>query len=659
LSTNVKNIDEFRDKVISGNNKADLLEEVKENNRYSNKTHKYQIVTMSNEEWFRITSNGRSFLSEIFSDYICKHYKIYNCEGNLYIYDSGYYKNISKSALESLIEKTFRKLEYTDFKTNWTNETIQRIESKTYISLDKFDSIFNIYENIINVKNGIIKFDFKTGEFEFLKHDEKYKITIQLDVEYNPDCKNLFNWDKFLSTSLNTDKERMFLQEIGGYSLINHLNNNGQNIYCLHGEGGNGKGTFRRILNSILGSRNYTDCKASQLTNSDKQNQFFGFQFKNKLLLGTTETNYDFKDFSLLKALSGGDRQSIEMKGTNELNDYFFNGKIILSTNNKIKIYDTSKGTKRRIKFLEMDNDIKNTISDLDKRLSSEKESIFVWFLDGLKRLIKNNFIHILPDSHYEIFNMYMEHSNNFLRFVRNHIKIGKAIMKTEIFKLFQEQYGNIYRNKDELYLNFEKELKNENINFEVRRYNGVKSFFDGQEKNTTAYIGIEYVEHKEEEYKEENTNINPSTSIDHNVVLDYIRNCIHDEKIGEIEIELKNWKSNKKTNRGDLHNIVESNINKEFELIKDTTELEEIKKIPPQSSHCEDVFYLDLNNFSLVKTDNYKDVNKIYVQNNKIIVPDVNNTLLKMDIASNYLKHKLKTGMSFDEAKNVLNSTI
>lgn len=531
MKPNVKNNDDYIDKVVYGNNKNDLLEEVKENKDLYKHLGKYQIVTMSNEKWFRITQSGRSFLPEVFADFFCKSHNLYVCEDNYYIYSGGYYKLITKRALMSLIEEELRKFEYVDLKSNWTNEALSRIESKEYISIERFDKYFNNYENIINVKNGIIKFDFKSGSYEFLDHSEEYKTTIQLDVKYNPDEKDLTNWYNFIDTSLNDEKEKMLLQELMGYCFINHLSNNAQNIYCIHGEGGNGKGTTRRILNKILGTKNYVDVKANLLTDSEKQNQFFGFQFKDKLLLGTTETNYEFKDLSLLKSLSGGDTQSSEVKGANQTVDYDFMGKIILSTNDKIKIRDTSKGTKRRLKFLKMDNDIKKPISDLDKRLLNEKTAIFNWCLDGLKRLIKNDFIHTLPDSHFEIFDRYMEHSNNYLRFIRNHIKGGKGIIKTEIFKLFNEQFGNIYRNKDELYSNFEKELKNENINFEIKQYNGVKSVFNGESKNTISYVGIEYVEHKE--YEEINSiKIKEHIDCDEKRVIDFLESLDKDKFI-------------------------------------------------------------------------------------------------------------------------------
>ena len=497
------------DNVITGNNKADLLEEVKENKEAYNKKGKYQIVTMTKEPWFRITQNGRNFLSEPFKQYMLSKYEFYVVEDNYYIYADGYYKAITKKMLKSIIEKELRMYKYIDIKDNWVNEVISRIENSRFFSIEYFNEQFNIYKDIINVKNGVIKFDFNTCEYRFLEHNEEYKTTIQLNVKYNKNSKSLENWNRFLSTSLNTDKERAFLQEIMGYLLINHFNNNGQNFYCFHGAGGNGKGTLFRLFNSILSSRNVADCDADQLTNKNKQNQFYGFQFINKLLIAVSETNYDFESLSLVKKLSGGDGHKIEKKSVNETLDYQYKGKIIFSTNDKIKFRDTSKGVKRRVKFLVMDNEIKKTISNLDERLESEKESIFIWALEGLKRLIKNDFKHTLPESHYVIFEKYMEHSNNYLKFVRNHINVGGGgIIKSEIVDLFNLQYGNIYKDKDKLYDLFETELKNENINFELKKTR-TKSILLDKEKVTMSYIGISYIEHKEEKIKIVVDNIN------------------------------------------------------------------------------------------------------------------------------------------------------
>lgn len=485
-----------KDENITGNNKADLLEEVKENKDQYKRDGKYQIVTMTNELWFRITQNGRSFLSEPFSEYFLKRYEIYFVEDIYYIYSKGVYKAVSKKAVKSLIENEMRRFKYIDIKSNWVNEVIERVDNIRYISVEKFDELFNTKKNYINVKNGLIRIDFETGSINFEKHRKDFLSTVQLNVEYKR-TGDLEYWNKFINTSLNTDKEKMFFKEILGYLLINHLDNNAQNVYSFYGEGGNGKGTTFRVLREILGTKNVSNCKAKTLTDSDKQNQFYGFEFKNKLAILVPETHYDFKNLELLKQLSGGDRQEVEKKGLCEVLEYDFNGKILISTNGKVKFYDTSKGVKRRFKFLKMDNEIKEEIKNLDSKLRSEKDMIFMWALEGLQQFIKNDFIHTLPESHYEIFEQFMEHSNNYLKFIRKHIKIGGSLIKSELMFLFNEQYGNIYRDKEKLYELFEKELQNEKIDYEIRKYR-TKSIINGDIKNTASYVGISFVESKE-----------------------------------------------------------------------------------------------------------------------------------------------------------------
>jgi P4 family phage/plasmid primase-like protien len=490
--------------MITGNNKADLLEEVKQNKEENKKNGKYQIVTIVNEPWARITTQGRNFLSLPFSDYFLKKYVIYSVDESFYIYSSGVYKKKSKKDIKALIEFELKKFDCLDIKSSWVLETLSRVESTRNLSQESFNLLFNQDKTIINVKNGIIKFDFATGDYKFLKHSSRIKSTIQLDINYDERNKKLDNWSNFLETSLNTEKERTFLTEIMGYCLINHLSNSGQNFYCFHGEGGNGKGTIFRLLNEILGINNVGSCKAKQLTDSDKQNQFFGFNFINKLILQVSETNYNFKDLSLIKQLSGGDFQQIEKKKENETLNFVFDGKLLISTNDKVKIYDTSKGIKRRIKFLVINNEIKKPLPGLDKMLKKEKDSIFLVLLEALKNLIKNDFQHTLPDSHFKIFDKYMEHSNNHLKFIRKHIVKGGSIPKAEIITLFNDTYGNIYRDKDKLYESFEKELENENISFQLKKFRSPSVFDKNNSKITMSYVGISYKDFKDDS-KEDN----------------------------------------------------------------------------------------------------------------------------------------------------------
>jgi P4 family phage/plasmid primase-like protien len=594
------------------------------------------------------SSNGYTLDRIKFSKWFLNIYNVYTVERDSYVYIKGVYSKVSDYILKSLIEKEFEKKGIS--KGYWVKESLEKIKLDTAITFVDFNNMFDINPNLINVKNGMI--EIKDNEILFYEHNPKFLTTIQLNVNYNKNAK-IKEFKYFLESSLNTDEERLLLQEHLGYHFFNNLP--GHYFYCFHGTGGNGKGVYFKLMREILGFSNVAMERSSMLSETSKQNQFYGNKFNGKLSIQVPETAYYLNNMDLIKAFSGGDRQDIELKYSNHSNQFDFKGKLSIATNDKIKIR-IDDGVERRITFIKMNNKPKKVINNLFEIMVNEIEGIFNWGLDGLLRFKLNNFKHTLPESHYKLFNAYWVHSDNYLRFVRSFIKSGKGVSKSELVQKFIEEFSNMHKNKMDIKDKLEEALKNEGYKFHIKK-DRVQSLIDGSIKNTPAYIGIEYIEHKEEEENINDEVIINNVKIDKQMILDYIKEIKDISLIEELKQELFSKENSMKCNMEDLHNIVKENINDGFELIEDTKKLEEIKKIPPQSTNCADVFYLDSNNCRLVKTNNYNDKNKIYVQNNKIIIPDVD-TLTKMDISSNYLKYQLKPGMSLDKAKNILNTT-
>jgi len=474
---------------------------IEERNQQKKITNDFVIATYSNQRWYVPTNTGRKFLPRVYADYFVKKHNLVTTQTQAYLYSNGYYKIVDDEYLRTLIIKDFD----FDYKVSWRNEALEIIKDITFIDESTFVKSFNCNSNIINLRNGLIVFDFESGNYKFQNHSKKNKSTIRINASYSKeyeDFSKALYFNKFINTSLNNSEERLFLQEITGYFLINHLaDGQGQSIFAFHGEGGNGKGTYDRLLIDILGIENVFKTKASVVSDAEKQNQFFGFQTVNKLALIISETNYGFKDLTLLKELSGGDLQNYEVKGSMQSRSFVFRGKCKISTNKKIKIYDTSKGVRRRLKFLKMDNEIKEVIHGLDEKLRMEKNYIFIWALEGLKRLIMNNWRFTLPDSHFDLLDKYISHSNNYVSFIRNHIeKNGVGIAKTEMFNLMNDEYGNIYKNKNDLYENIERALFEEGYNFTIKKGRYITS---SGEKTTYGYSGISYVEQKSDKKKD------------------------------------------------------------------------------------------------------------------------------------------------------------
>lgn len=452
------------------------------------------------------------FYPQKFAKYFIEKYYIYSCEGRIYIYENGNYQFTSDSTLTSIIRNTINN----DFcKTLWISDSVKAIKDLAHIKIDDFNKIFNNYKNIINVKNGLLYLN-KDGTITLKQHDPKIKTTIQLDVNYKENYK-LNHWNMFLNTSLKSDEERIFLQEIMGYSYLNYINGNAQNMYFFHGEGGNGKGIIFDINESILG-KNYLQMNETKVINTDQNNQFFGFQFDNKLNVQIRETNYHFKNLTFLKDLVCGSISQSEKKGSMEIVDIKFNGKVWVSTNDKIKILDTTIGTKRRAKFLLINEKIEKKIGNLDELLENEKDDIFSWAIDGLIEFIKNDYNHRLPQSHFKLFDDYMTHSNNFLSFIKSYISLTpsenllkelRGISKENVFELFKNEYGNIYTNKKDFFNKFENELFNElKYKMKPRRFR-VIDVFTRYEINVHSYIGIYYNIDKDVEIDENEEELN------------------------------------------------------------------------------------------------------------------------------------------------------
>jgi P4 family phage/plasmid primase-like protien len=497
---NLKNTQDLE--VLELGNNKDIMEATVKNFNAENKKSKYAILIDNMFEYFRIRDNSRNFLPNLYIRKFLKKYNMIAVENSFYMYEKGCYKEKTVEELKHVIYMDIGENTY-DLEDNWLSKATNLIKANKQIGQKNFSKEFNSRDigNYINVKNGLIKFDFSTGEYKFLEHTPSLKSTIQLNVEYKPENKSLDNWMNFLNTSLNTQEERMFLQEVLGYMFIHYLaEGQGQSFFVLDGEGGNGKGTFQRLLVEILDSHNVTFEKSKNLFDDSSQNQFYGFGMIHKLLIAIGETKKELKSMEFAKMISGHDGIELEVKGMMEKLKYVFEGKLLMSTNQETNIRDLSEGTKRRIKFISMNNKIEKTVKDLDEKLKSEKDSIFIWGLEGLSRLIKNSWTFTLPESHFKCFDKHFKHSDNFQMFVDNHISISEdnLILRTDIFELLNNQFGGIYKKKDDAYIKFEKAVFSK-LDLELKQKGArCKSLIDGQGRNSSCYIGIKYVENKQ-----------------------------------------------------------------------------------------------------------------------------------------------------------------
>jgi putative DNA primase/helicase len=193
-------------------------------------------------------------------------------------------------------------------------------------------------------------------------------------------------WLRFLEEVMEGDDERIsLLQEWAGYLLTPDTSQH--KFMVAEGEGANGKSVLLDVLTALLGEENVSQVPL----------EMFGQRFQltptiDKLAnicaeVGEINTVAE----GVLKQFTAGDRMYFDRKGIPGVERYP-TARLILATNNRPGFKDRSMGIWRRMLLVPFRYTVPKELQDrsLTKRLKGELPGIFLWALQGLKRLRAN-----------------------------------------------------------------------------------------------------------------------------------------------------------------------------------------------------------------------------------------------------------------------------
>ena len=236
----------------------------------------------------------------------------------------------------------------TTMKTN----TLSKISSFSPGDITDFDK--DPY--MLCVKNGVV--DLRTGQF--YKHDKKYKMTIQINADYNPGttCPTI---DKFLDDIMEHSDDKNTV-----YDIITSLciKVPFDAIIALIGSGANGKGVLIKLISEFIGAGNITNVRLDKL-----DRPFDAYEMFRKVAVINSEVEGKASTFKTMKAIVTGEPMDGEIKYGPHIrfNPYC---KIIFDTNNPPQINDSSYGMARRLIKL----DFKQRFTDIPNLVTGEKE---------------------------------------------------------------------------------------------------------------------------------------------------------------------------------------------------------------------------------------------------------------------------------------------
>lgn len=381
---------------------------------------------------------GKIYLNaNIFAKYVLTRINVVNVfDVLLYIYDKdGFFVEITRDYLKKLCRNILHEANDNIWKRTWENEYFEALMREI-----PYVKKMNQNAKYINLKNGMLNLYTKRIE----SHDPKFLSTIQIPINYNPRAK-CPNFDNFLFDIFEGDSERIrLIQELLGYCFIQDLKV--QKVFIFLGHGSNGKSVLAEIIRQLIGVQNTSNTALSDLT------ERFGMQnLPGKLVNISTENEVKKISTEILKKVTVGDAVDVEKKYKDSFSTVLF-AKIILLMNRMMDTDDTSDGYYRRLQIIPFNKEYtelkvgdipQEGVSYMDKTLTEkllkELDGILKFALDGLQRLITNDYNLTRCSASEKALEKYIITQNPIIEFFKTHVKKApdSQIKRPEIKKTF------------------------------------------------------------------------------------------------------------------------------------------------------------------------------------------------------------------------------
>ena len=349
--------------------------------------------TMELPEWF----DGKKVNEILFSQEFLEEHPMVCVKGTFFTVE----KRITD-------ERELKKLVYDKLKGAVSSGVAKKVDSiLEVLRSEAYVEDLPLQTDRVHVANGTL---FLEGTFTEHKEYSRNRLT----VVYDPDAPEPARWLSFLHELLD-EEDIPTLQEYMGYCLI--PTTKAQKMLMLVGKGGEGKSRIGAVLRAILG-----DNMVNGNLNKVETNRFARADLEHALLMvdddmkteGLPQTNY-------LKSIITAELPMDLEKKSQQSYQGELHCRFLGFGNGSLKaLYDRSDGFFRRQIILTTKRKSKDRVDDpfLSEKLIAEKEGIFLWMLEGLKRLIANNYKFTISERAKENMTEAVSDGNNIVEFM-------------------------------------------------------------------------------------------------------------------------------------------------------------------------------------------------------------------------------------------------
>lgn len=264
-----------------------------------------------------------------------------------------------------------------------------------------------LYQDRIHVANGTYHLD---GTFS----TEKDYCRNRLPVAYNPEAPQPVTWLHFLSQLLEPE-DILTVQEFIGYCFI--PSTKGQKMLMLTGKGGEGKSRIGVVLRALLG----VNMKTGSLQKVETNN-YARADLEHELLMLDDDMKLEaLPQTNIIKAIITAELpMDLERKRQQSYQGDMYVRFIGFGNGVLQALHDRSVGFFRRQIILTTKDKDPNRKDDpyIAEKMAAEAEGIFLWALEGLRRLIANDFQFTLSQSALDNLNDAVSDGNNIIDFL-------------------------------------------------------------------------------------------------------------------------------------------------------------------------------------------------------------------------------------------------
>lgn len=363
----------------AGFNEDDIKETIRIINTYvlSEPLEEKELEVILRDEAFKKQAFfiKNKFSHDKFAEHVRATYHVKKINDQLCIYDQGVYVPGSLAIERAMLQEI----------SSLTDN--QRKEVLKYLNVICIEEKQQDDLNLIAFQNGI--YNIGTNSLEQFSPD--IIITNKIPWNYNPDAKS-----DLVDTVLNrlscNDKEiRYSLEEVAGACLYRSATIGGGKCAVLVGDKHNGKSTYLHMVQSMLGSENY-----SAVDMGDLKDRFSTIMMFGKLAnIGDDISSEYIADTSILKKMVTGEVIKAEQKGSPAINftPYAMH---IYSANDIPHMKDRTGAMQRRLLLIPLNGKFTADSPDYDPAIRyklgqpEHMEYFIQCALDGLADLLKN-----------------------------------------------------------------------------------------------------------------------------------------------------------------------------------------------------------------------------------------------------------------------------